>query len=76
MSHRTIALGILQLVALECSDKIKPGGFRYLRTPSKGIASEATIAHYLRKNIFANRQKKYDLKKSSYDFRHVDSFLS
>lgn len=47
-----IAIGILQLVALKFSNEINVTKIRYLRTPSNEIVSEATIACYLRKNIF------------------------
>lgn len=48
-----IAIGLLQIIALkfsatELNNKIS----RYLRTPSKEIVSEATVACYLRKNTF------------------------
>jgi len=47
-----IAMGLLQLLALEYSHRV-PGLFlRYLRTPSKAIVSEATMMTYLRKSIF------------------------
>ena len=47
-----IAIGILQLIALKYSGKINTSKFRYLRTPSNKVVSEATLACYLRKNIF------------------------
>lgn len=47
-----IAMGLLQLLAMEYSSKV-PGLFlRYLRTPSKAIVSEASVMAYLRKSIF------------------------
>lgn len=47
-----IAMGLLQLLALDYSHRV-PGLFlRYLRTPSKAIVSEATVMAYLRKSIF------------------------
>ncbi|MCY9542889.1 transposase [Paenibacillus alvei] len=47
-----IATGIVQLIALRFSGKTPALFFRYLRTPSKSIVSEATVAAYLRKSIF------------------------
>lgn len=47
-----IAMGLLQLLAVDYSHRT-PGLFlRYLRTPSKAIVSEATVMAYLRKSIF------------------------
>lgn len=48
-----IAIGLLQIMALKFSSKeLDTRRFRFLRTPSKKIVSEATVAYYLRKNIF------------------------
>jgi hypothetical protein len=48
-----IAIGLLQIIALTVSStELNNKFFRYLRTPSKEIVSEATVAYYLRKNIF------------------------
>jgi hypothetical protein len=46
-----IATGLLQLIALRYSEE-KQGFFRYLRTFSGNVASEATVMAYLRKHIF------------------------
>ena len=47
-----IAIGLLQIMALNFSStELNNKIFRYLRTPSKTIVSEATVACYLRKNI-------------------------
>jgi hypothetical protein len=47
-----IAIGLLQIIALNFSStELNNRIFRYLRTPSKTIVSEATVACYLRKNI-------------------------
>ncbi|WP_233277503.1 transposase [Paenibacillus durus] len=47
-----IATGSVQMIALRFSTRT-PGLFwRYLRTPSKAIVSEATVMVYLRKSIF------------------------
>lgn len=47
-----IAIGLLQLVSLKYSQMVDAPNLRYTRTPSKETVSEATIAFYLRKNIF------------------------
>ena len=47
-----IALGLLQILALRFSGRVNPLYFRYLRTPSKEIMSEASVAYYLREFIF------------------------
>lgn len=47
-----IAMGLLQLVALQFSGRMTGLFFRYLRTPSHAVVSEATVAAYLRKSIF------------------------
>ena len=40
------------MIALQYSKQLTPHLLRCLRTPSKGVVSEATVASYLRKNIF------------------------
>ncbi|SCW29902.1 hypothetical protein SAMN04487970_10021, partial [Paenibacillus tianmuensis] len=47
-----IAMGLVQLIALRFSERVPGLFFRYLRTPSKTIVSEATVTVYLRKSIF------------------------
>lgn len=47
-----IAMGLLQMVSLSFSQEIQAKPFRFLRTPSKAIVSEATVMCYLRQNIF------------------------
>lgn len=47
-----IATELVQLIALRFSGRTPALFFRYLRTPSKSIVSEATVAAYLRKSIF------------------------
>ncbi|MCI1882396.1 MAG: hypothetical protein LKI94_09410 [Sporolactobacillus sp.] len=47
-----VALGLLQLIALRYSKKTPALFFRYLRTPAKRVASEATVMAYLRRSIF------------------------
>lgn len=55
-----VAMGILQLLSLNFSKEMQEGVFRYLRTPSKTIVSEATVVSYLMKNIFRIMAKKPD----------------
>lgn len=47
-----IAMGLLQLIALRFSGRVPGLFFRYLRTPSHAVVSEATVAAYLRHSIF------------------------
>jgi hypothetical protein len=56
-----IAMGLLQMVALTFSKEIHTESFRFLRTPSKAIVSEATVMCYLRRSIFRIMAKKPDL---------------
>ncbi|KXG76288.1 hypothetical protein [Thermotalea metallivorans] len=56
-----IAMGILQFVSLKYCGCIDTTKLRYLRTPSKEIVSEATIAHYLRRNIFSIMAKNQEI---------------
>lgn len=56
-----IAMGLLQMIALSFSKNIQTKTFRFLRTPSKAIVSEATVMCYLRQNIFCIMAKKPNL---------------
>ena len=47
-----VATGLLQLISLKFSGTMEMSRTRFLRTPSKVVASEATMADFLRKNIF------------------------
>jgi hypothetical protein len=47
-----IALGMLQMISLLFSDTITGKAARFMRTPSKAVPSEATVADYMRKTIF------------------------
>ena len=47
-----IATGLIQLIALRFSGRTASLFFRYLRTPSKAIVSEATVTAHLRQSIF------------------------
>ncbi|MDQ8737950.1 hypothetical protein [Paenibacillus sp. LHD-38] len=49
-----IAMGLLQLIALRYSSRVPSLFFRYLRTPSTAIVSEATVMAYLRKYMYYN----------------------
>ena len=48
-----IAIGLLQLIAVRYSGQVPGLFFRYLRTPSKTVVSEATVMAYLRTSTFA-----------------------
>ena len=54
-----IAMGLLQILALKFSDDMTNSKFpiRYLRTKSRSIHSEATVACFLRKSIFCIIEK-------------------
>ena len=56
-----IALGLLQILSMHFSKQTNWSTIRYLRTPSKKIASEVTMACYLRKYIFRSLGKNKDL---------------
>jgi len=47
-----IALGLLQMISLLFSDSITGKAVRFMRTPSKAIPSEATVADFMRKTIY------------------------
>lgn len=47
-----IATGLVQLISLEFSHRVPGLLFRYLRTSSNDVVSEATVTFYLRKHIF------------------------
>lgn len=47
-----IAMGLLQMIAIHYSSLVPRLFFRYLRTSSKNMVSEATVMAYLRKSIF------------------------
>jgi hypothetical protein len=48
----SIALGLLQMISLLFSDKITGKAVRFMRTESKAIPSEATVADYMRKTYY------------------------
>lgn len=56
-----IAMGILQCLSLRMAGKVKSEEFRYLRTPSKGRVSEATIMYWLRRHILRLLDSRPDL---------------
>ncbi|TNJ65891.1 hypothetical protein FE784_13315 [Paenibacillus hemerocallicola] len=50
--YSCIATGLLQLIAVRYSSRVPGFFFRYLRTPSKTVVSEATVMAYLHTSIF------------------------
>ena len=48
----SIAMGITQMLCLKYEGKIQVSDFRYLRTPSHQVMSEASMMEYLRRNLF------------------------
>lgn len=79
-----IATGILQMLCLQYEGKIKVSTFRYLRTPSKSVMSEASMMEYLRKNLFRFMAKQKQLtitkiisdKQISLENEEIDLFIS
>jgi len=47
-----IALGMLQMISLLFTDTFSGKAIRFMRTPSKAVPSEATVADYMRKTIY------------------------
>ena len=52
MQLSCIAMGTIQSLSVTLAERIPPEKIRYLRTPSAGRLSEATLMYYLRQNIF------------------------
>ena len=47
-----VATGLLQILTMLRNSVVDKTNLRYLRTPSRTILSKATVADYLRRNIF------------------------
>jgi hypothetical protein len=47
-----IALGLLQMISLLFADTFSGASVRFMRTKSKTVPSEATVADFMRKNIY------------------------
>jgi len=47
-----ISMGLLQIISLKFSKELNLSSFRWLRTKTNEIVSEATVAYFFRKNIF------------------------
>ena len=47
-----IAMGLLQIISLRFSKELNSSSFRWLRTRTNEIVSEATVAYFFRKNIY------------------------
>jgi hypothetical protein len=47
-----IAMGLLQIISLKFSKELNSSSFRWLRTKTNDIMSEATVAYFFRKNIY------------------------
>lgn len=48
----SIAMGIVQMLCLKYGSSIQVSDYRYLRTPSSQVMSEASMMEYLRRNLF------------------------
>lgn len=57
----SIAMGITQMLCLEYEGKIRVSDYRYLRTPSRPVMSEASMMCYLRRNLFRFMARKGSL---------------
>lgn len=47
-----IAMGLLQIISLRFSKELNFSSFRWLRTRTNEVVSEATVAYFFRKNIY------------------------
>ncbi|GHV37140.1 hypothetical protein FACS1894187_13160 [Synergistales bacterium] len=56
-----IATGMLQILALKFSSELRGNSFSWLRTVSKTIPTEASIAGFLRRDFFVQFVKKANL---------------
>ena len=71
-----IAMGLIQIISIKFSGEISKVRFRFLRTQSQNIVSEATVACFLRKNIFWLIEKDRKLAISEIiNSKHSDLFL-
>jgi hypothetical protein len=57
----TVAFGLLQICSLRFAGEITAPKFRWLRSRSNEIPSEATTAHFMRKSIFRVLTSRLDL---------------
>ena len=79
-----IATGILQMLCIKCEGKLDVSKFRYLRTSSHTVMSEASMMEYLRKNLFRFMEKQKQLtitkiisdKQISLENEEFDLFIS
>lgn len=61
MALSCIAMGIVQILSVRLTGTVDSREIRYLRTPSEGKLSEATIMYYLRHHIFRLMAKSPEL---------------
>lgn len=61
MALSCIAMGIVQILSVRLTGTMDSNEIRYLRTPSEGKLSEATIMYYLRHHIFRLMAKSPEL---------------
>lgn len=57
----SIAMGTIQMLCLKCGDRLSVSSFRYLRTSSDQVMSEASMIKYLGKNLFRFMAQQDDL---------------
>ena len=57
VSMAIIAMGFLQIISLNFSEELNLSSFRWLRTKTNKVVSEATVAYFFRKNIYRVLEK-------------------
>lgn len=80
----SIAMGITQILCLKYEGIIQVSDFRYLRTPSRQMMSEASIMEYLRRNLFCFMARQEELtitkiissRQVSFETEEIDLFIS
>lgn len=80
----SIAMGITQILCLKYEGKIQVSDFRYLRTPSCQVMSEASMMEYLRRNLFRFMARQEELtitkiissKQVSFENEEIDLLIS
>ena len=80
----SIAMGITQLLCLKYEGKIQVSDFRYLRTPSHQVISEASMMEYLRRNLFRFMARQEELtitkiissRQVPFENEEIDLFIS
>lgn len=80
----SIAMGIIQMLCLKYEGKLRVSDFRYLRTPSRRVMSEASMMEYLRRNLFRFMDRQQELtitkiissRQIPFENEEIDLFIS